>query len=70
MPRNRDFHLEAVKKGYMSYSKNVGYHLSFTGTLDVIGALIVLFPVVGLISPGAWTLDDTEIHVALVPELR
>lgn len=42
--------------------------LSTTGMLDLIGGLLILFPLLGLISAGAWKLNPTTLSVAIPDE--
>ncbi len=37
--------------------------LSATGKLDIIGTFLFLFPVLGFLNEGAWTLDQDYIRV-------
>lgn len=57
--------IEGHKEGYDRFEKTVHSHRSATHTADVIGTAIFLIPVFGLMSPGAWDLDQTEVHVIL-----
>ena len=57
--------LEATKEGYDPYTKLVDYHLSTAGKWDVAGTLAWFFPVLGLVNPGAWDLDQTIFEVKL-----
>ena len=66
--RNRDLCIQAHKKGYMPYQRTVGHHLNKTGALDAVGTLLYLVPCVGLLTPGAWSLDATNVGVALYQE--
>ena len=57
--------IEAYKDGYDKYSKIIDYHLSDTAKLDAVGTVFFFFPVFGLLSPGAWDLDETEVNIIL-----
>jgi hypothetical protein len=65
VPRNKKLTIEAVKDNYFLYSKTVDYHLNGIGTLDAIGIAFTFFSVFGLLSAGAWDLDETSIDVIL-----
>jgi hypothetical protein len=66
-PRNRDVSIHANKPGYFPYIRTIGYHLNGTGALDAVGTLLVLVPAIGLLTPGAWSLDETTVNITLVP---
>jgi len=36
-----------------------------TGILDIIGGVLILFPALGLLSAGAWSLDETDVNVPM-----
>ncbi len=40
--------------------------MSTTGVLDIIGGALFLFPFLGFISNGAWTLDRDYVYVELI----
>ncbi len=68
VPRNRQLSVQCSKSGYHPASKTVGTHLSTTGVLDIIGIFIFILPGIGLFTPGAWDLDETEISLQLHPK--
>lgn len=39
--------------------------LSTTGALDIVGGILFLFPFLGFLSDGAWTLDQDYIRIDL-----
>ena len=45
----------------------MGHHLNETGILDIIGGIIILIPALGLLSPGAWSVDETAVTVQMFP---
>lgn len=63
--RDKKIQIEAYKTGYDRYSKTIDYHLSSSAKWDAVGTVCWFFPVFGLLSPGAWDLDETEISVVL-----
>lgn len=67
LPRNREFTVEGYKVGYLPYTRTISYHRNDTYVLDVIGTCIFLIPAIGLMSPGARDLDETDIYVRLIP---
>ena len=63
--RDKKIQIEATKTGYDKYSKLIDYHLSSSAKWDAVGTVCWFFPVFGLLTPGAWDLDETEISVVL-----
>jgi len=57
--------IEGYKEGYDRYNKTIYSHMSETAIADIVGTAVFLLPVFGLMSPGAWDLDQTEVHVVL-----
>ena len=57
-----------TKPGYHPYSITTGYTLSQFGTLDLIGTFVFLVPVVGLITPGAYELEQDTFYYSLTQE--
>lgn len=51
--------------GYYTAHKNVDTQLSATGALDAVGGFFFLFPWLGLLADGAWTLEDDEVFMSL-----
>jgi hypothetical protein len=41
--------------------------ISGTGVLDIIGGCLFLVPLIGIITPGFWDLEPTEVNV-IIPE--
>jgi hypothetical protein len=66
LPRNRDFSVQANKSGCFPYNRSIGHHFNTTGTLDAIGTLLILVPGIGLLTPGAWDLDETSLTISMV----
>ena len=64
MRRDRNILIQCFKNGYYPYSRTVDSHLNRTGVLDTVG-IIMLFPGIGLLTPGAWSLDETNIFIPL-----
>ena len=65
VPRNKKLTIEAVKDDYLPYSKTIDYHLNSIGTLDTVGIVFTFFSVFGLLSAGAWDLNETSIDIVL-----
>jgi hypothetical protein len=63
--RNKDVSIECFKDGYAPYRSKIFHHLNETGNLDIIGGCLFLVPLVGVFSPGAWSLDQTDVEISL-----
>jgi hypothetical protein len=63
--RNRDVSIQCYKEGYAPYQRTIGNHFNATGVLDAIGTWLFLLPGIGLFTPGAWSLDETDIMISL-----
>ena len=63
--RDKTVVVEATQPGYDNYRKEIGCHLSSQAKADAVGTAFLLFPVFGLLSAGAWDLDETEINIVL-----
>lgn len=69
MPARRDKQLvvEAYREGYEPYKETIDYHLNKMGEYDIAGTIFIIVPIFGLLFPGAWDLDQTEIDIQLTP---
>jgi hypothetical protein len=65
--RNKSVIIQCEKEGYEVAARFVNYHLNATGYLDIVGGFLVYIPYVGLFFPGAYSLDDTDIKVQMIP---
>lgn len=65
--RNRSLSIQAKKSGYSPYLRTIDYQISTTGIFDVIGTLLFYLPAIGLLTPGAWDLEETDIMIQLTP---
>lgn len=66
--RNRDVSIQCHKAGYHPAQRTVGHHFNGTGALDAAGTLVFLLPGIGLFTPGAWSLDEEDVHIQLYPQ--
>jgi len=66
--RNRDVSISADKDGYFPYEQTIGHHFNTTGVLDAVGTMVFLIPAIGLFTPGAWSLDETDVTISMVPK--
>lgn len=67
VPRNKSVQIQVTKKGYYPCYLNGSYTLSPTGMMDIVGTVFFLFPALGFISPGAFTLEQDTFYYELVP---
>ena len=65
VPRNQSVSIMAKKEGYLSAIREVDTELSMTGILDTIGGFCLLVPFIGLIFPGARSLDTNNVAIVL-----
>jgi hypothetical protein len=64
--RDRVFSYACLKQGYYPAHKSVSYSMSPTGIADFIGSLFIYLPIVGIFTPGAWSLDETNVTINMV----
>ena len=60
--------VQATKPGFHPYAKTVKWHFADSGKLDVAGTVLWFFPCFGLLTAGAWDLDQTNIVINLHPQ--
>ena len=58
-------HIIMAKLDDQTAMVTIGTTLSTTGVLDIIGGIFLLFPLIGLLSPGAWSPDQEAITLPL-----
>ena len=63
--RNRDVSIQCFKEGYLPQQLTIGNHFNGTGALDAAGTFFFLVPCIGLFTPGAWSLDETDVGITL-----
>lgn len=56
-----DSHVAMAKLDDQTAMISIGTKLSTTGILDIVGGIIFLIPLVGLLTPGAWSPDHQAI---------
>lgn len=66
VPRNEDVHIRVTRDGYYPFETVSRRTLSGFGITDAVSAGFLLFPAIGLASPGAWELTQTDFSVLLV----
>ena len=65
--RNKSVQIMATADGYNTAYEHLDTQLSTTGVLDIIGIFFFIIPFVGLLTPGAKTLDPTNVALNLTP---
>ncbi|MBN1421514.1 MAG: hypothetical protein JXP34_22265 [Planctomycetes bacterium] len=65
VPRNRDATVTAEKPGFRPAQRHIPSHLNAAGCLDILGGLLFLIPFIGLFSPGAHSLEQTDVYLTL-----
>ena len=68
--RDHNLTIQAYKKEYVPYQRVIRSQLNTTGVLDVIGALLIAVPGAGLLAPGAYSLNETDINIYLHKEVN
>lgn len=63
--RNENVTIMAKKKGFYPATRNITKTMSPVGIVDVIGGVCFLLPFIGLMSPGAWELQTTNVTVLM-----
>ncbi|MBN1419927.1 MAG: hypothetical protein JXP34_14195 [Planctomycetes bacterium] len=66
--RNTDVAVLVTKQGFRPTTRSIGHSMGAAGILDIIGGCVWLIPFLGLLSPGAWKLDETNMVILLAPE--
>jgi len=64
--RNKTVSIMCTKPGYFPAQKTIDHSLSGTGVADVIGTALFLVPGIGLLTPGAWSLDETAVNIPMM----
>jgi hypothetical protein len=66
--RRGDLLVEVEKTGYKSQFRQTSRKLSGLGIADVIGGAVILLPLIGLVSSGAWEQDPSAMGFSLDPD--
>ena len=64
--RDRVFSYACLKQGYYPAQKSVSYSISPSGIADFVGSMLFLIPIIGIFTPGAWDLDETDVTINMV----
>jgi hypothetical protein len=65
--RSKNVQVMAKKDGYQTAYYNIDKHVSATGVLDIIGTIFFLVPLIGVFTPGFYSLDQQNIALDLSP---
>ena len=63
--RRTPLEIKVHKPGYQMVTKKVKTTVSATGIADIAGFFIFLFPGIGVLTPGAWQLEEREIYIPM-----
>jgi hypothetical protein len=66
--RGENLLIEVRKPGYQTQYRTTSRTLSSIGTVDVVGGFLLLLPLVGLLSSGAWKHDPNNYGFVLEAE--
>jgi hypothetical protein len=66
--RNKLVSIACFKPGYFASHKIISSSLSGTGKADLAGSFILVLPAIGLFTPGAWNLDETDVTLFMVKD--
>jgi len=64
--RDRVFSYACLKQGYYPAQKSVSYSISPSGIADFVGSMLFIIPIIGIFTPGAWDLDETDVTINMV----
>ena len=65
---HRPLSITVSKEGYQTVMLSSNCTLSTFGVLDLVGGFFLLVPWVGLLAPGAFTLDNQNFTYHLIPQ--
>ena len=66
--RNVETSVIISKDGYIGATRTTRSDISPIGILDIVGGTFLILPFIGLLSPGAWQQNPTNISVVLDKE--
>ena len=66
--RRNKSHAIMAKVGDRVGTATIGTSVSATGILDIVGGLFWLVPLIGIVTPGFYDLDQTTFMIAIPPE--
>ncbi len=63
--KNEETSIVVGKDGYETATRLTSTTLSTIGIVDIVGGCIFLLPFLGLLAPGAWKQDPSNVHLNL-----
>jgi hypothetical protein len=67
LKKSKQHYVTASKEGYQSTTRSLNPTLSSLGILDLVGAAIILIPVITLITGHAYELEPDALYLPLDP---
>ncbi len=68
MSRNESVSVMAFKDGHHNFMRTIDSRPNGLFVLDVVGGVIWLVPFIGLVTPGAYSLETQELNISMVPK--
>ncbi len=68
--KRNDSHAIMARIGDRVATASISTKISTTGVLDIAGGILFLVPLIGIAGPGFWSLDQTNVVLAIPPEPR
>ena len=65
--RNRNVAVLVRKEGYYPTQRSIDKTISALGITDILGGSVWIIPFIGMLSPGAWDLQEQNITIMLEP---
>jgi len=66
--RDEDVSILVKKKGFRPETREISRKLSSVGFVDLLGGAIIVLPLFGLLSSGAWEPEQNNISIILEKE--
>jgi len=58
-------HVVKAQLGERVAERSIGREMSTTGLLDMIGGVLFLIPLLGLLAPGFWDLEEDHVSIVI-----
>ncbi len=68
LSRNESVSVMAFKEGHHNFMRTIDSRVNGLFVLDVVGGVIWLVPFIGLLTPGAYSLETQEVNISMVPK--
>lgn len=66
--RDQNVQIMAKKQGYVTIQRTIGHKLNTTGVLDIIGGVLILFPLFGLLAAGSRSIEENNLSITMIKE--